>query len=155
MPLKVSHCTRTFNLAVFLQCCVWSLIWVVRPMVIVYSLVVFSLDFFSMFLFFLYLSCNWSGLAVRSCGHQQNWAGDHFVRNYIGSGGKCFMCPYVTFEASAFSSISVTVTGLCLTADPMEICRQKQLEDLWYYLSTLCSLYNFLCSDWEGEAYCF
>lgn len=47
---------------------------------------------------------NWSGLAVRSCGHEQNWAGDHFVRNYIGSGGKCLMPPCVTFEASAFSS---------------------------------------------------
>lgn len=49
-------------------------------------------------------SYNISVVAVRFCGHEQYWVGDHFVGNYIHSGGKCSMPPYVTFEVTAFSS---------------------------------------------------
>jgi hypothetical protein len=41
------------------------------------------------------------------------------------------MPPCVTFEASALVlAISVTAIGLLLTADPMEMCRRKELTDL-------------------------
>lgn len=78
-------------------------------MPIVWSLAMFSLGFFPMFFFYSFATFpyNVSIVAVRSCGYEQNWVGDHFVGNYVGSGGKCSMPPYVTFEVTAFSSCYV------------------------------------------------
>jgi hypothetical protein len=69
-------------------------------------------------------SYNVSVVAVRFCGHEENWVGDHFVGNYIGSAGKYSMPP---FEVTAFSSCYFCDSYWSLTTDPMEICTQKQL----------------------------
>lgn len=140
VPLKVNQSTRTLQLScpsVMLYLCS-NLSW--RPLVIVWSLAMFLLGFFSLFKFFFStIPCKWSVLAVKFCGYEQNWAGDHFVGNYIGSGGKCFLSLYVTFEASAFGSCYFyashwSLFNSCSSGDT----QAEALEDLWYYLSTLC-----------------